>query len=93
MNIDENTKELINKSFNGAFPKRGQYFYATRSDGIRDYSFVDDIFKCDGSDPVMVVARCLTDLRTEQFRLNRNHYTFLPVSEEVLTAIGVYPSP
>lgn len=92
MNIDENTKELINKSFNGAFPQRGEYFYVTRSDGIRDYSFVDDIFKCDGSDPVMVVARCLTDLRTEQFRLNRNHYTFLPVSEEVLNSVGIYPS-
>lgn len=93
MEIDDNTKELINKSFKGAFPKRGQYFYVTRSDGIRDYSYIDDVFKCEGSDPVMVVARCLTDLRTEQFRLNRNNYTFLSVSEEVLTAIGVYPSP
>lgn len=93
MKIDDNPKGIANKSFKGTFPQRGEYFYVTRSDGIRDYSFVDDIFKCDGSDPVMVVARCLTDLRTEQFRLNRNHYTFLPVSEEVLNAVGVYSSP
>ena len=92
MEIDDNTKELINKSFKGAFPKRGQYFYVTRSDGIRDYSYIDDVFKCEGSDSLMVVARCLTDLRTEQFRLNRNHYTFSQVSEQVLNAVGIYPS-
>lgn len=93
MKIDDNTKELIDKALKGAFPKRGQYFYATRCDGIRDYSYIDDVFQCDWSDPIMVVARCLTYLRTEQFRLNRNHYNFLPVSEEVLNAVGVYPSP
>ena len=89
MKIDDDNKEPIKTEF----PKRGQYFYAIRSDGIRDYSFVDGVFKCEGSDPVMVVAKCLTDLRTGQFRLNRNHYTFSQVSEEVLNAVGVYPSP
>ncbi len=93
MEIDDNTKKLIDKALNGAFPQRGQYFYVTRSDGIRDYSYIDDVFKCEGSDPVMVVARCLTDLRTEQFRLNRNHYIFSQVSEEVLNAVGIHPSP
>lgn len=92
MEIDDNTKKLIDKALNGAFPQRGQYFYVTRSDGIRDYSYIDDVFKCEGSDPLMVVARCLTDLRTEQFRLNRNHYNFSKVSEEVLNTVGVYPS-
>ena len=91
MKIDDNTKELINKAFKGTFPQRGEYFYAARCDGIRDYSYIDDVFKCEGSDPIMVVARCLTDLRTEQFRLNRNHYHFLPVSEEVLNAVGIHP--
>ena len=91
MKVDDNTKELINKSFKGAFPQRGEYFYATRKDG---YSYIDDdVFRCEGSDPIMVVAICLTALRDEQFRFNRNHYHFLPVSEEVLSAVGIHPSP
>ena len=91
MKIDDNTKELIDKAFKGTFPQRGQHFYATRSDC---YSYIDDgIFRCEGADPIMVVARCLTDLRTGQFMLNRNHYHFLPVSEEVLNAVGIHPSP
>lgn len=82
-------KKLINIVFNGEFPQRGQYFYAIRSDSIKDYSYIDDVFKCDGEDSVLVVARCLTDLRTEQFRFNRKHYDFSPVSAEVLSAIGI----
>ena len=90
MKIDDDTKELINKAFKGTFPQRGEYFYATRNDG---YSYIDDgIFRCEGSDQTMVVARCPTDLRDEKFRLNRKNYTFSQVSEEVLNAVGVYPS-
>lgn len=83
-----NTK-LINNVSNGEFPQRGQYFYVERSDGIRDYSYIDDVFECSGEDVTLVVARCLTDLRTENYRFNRKHYTFLPVGEEVLNTIGI----
>jgi hypothetical protein len=95
MTIDANTKRFTDKAIKGTFPQRGQYFYATRCDGIRDYSYMDDVFQCDGSDPIKVVARCLTDLRTEpfMFMFNRNRYTFSPVSEEVLNAVGIHPSP
>ena len=81
-------KKLINNVSNGEFPQRGQYFYVARSDGIKDYSYID-VFKCDGEDSVLVVARCLTDLRTEKFRFNRKHYDFSHVSAEVLNAIGI----
>ncbi len=88
MKIDNNNEEPIKTEF----PQRGEYFYAARCDGVRDDSYIDDVFKCEGSDLIMVVARCLTDLSAGQFRLNRNHYTFSQVSEEVLNAVGVYPS-
>lgn len=89
MEIEENTIRMIHKAATVEFPIKGQYFYVSHKGA--DESYEDDVFKCTGSDKILVVGTSPTErsFMDNPARFPRKQWNFSPVSEEILNALGI----